>query len=104
MFLMDARVKSAHDESKTASLVSASRRGAGLDQFVDDRIHQRLERRVDDVRRYAHRGPVLAVLVLALDQHARYGLGAGIEDPHAIIRKLESVDVLLIVSEVLGQR
>ena len=51
-------------------------RRAGLDELVDDGIHQRLERGVDDVGRDADRGPVLAGLVLALDQHARHRFGA----------------------------
>src|SRR5712691_7984055 len=54
------------------------RRRAGPHELVDDRIHQRLERGVDDVGRDADRGPALAGLVLALDQDAGHRLGATI--------------------------
>src|ERR1700677_4057737 len=81
-----------------------SRRSARLHKLVDDRIHQRLERRVDDVRRDPDCGPVIAGFVCTLDQHARDGLGAGIEDTHTIIRELQSGDVALVFAKVLAQR
>src|SRR5262249_59408783 len=54
-------------------------------------------------RRDANRGPMLAGLVLALDQHPGYRLRAGVEDAHPIVGELESVDVALILAEVLAQ-
>src|SRR4051812_6902467 len=84
--------------------IMASRRRAGLDQLVHDRIHQRLERGIDDVGRDADRGPALPRFVLALDQHARYRFGAAIEDTHTIVGELETLDVFLILAEVLAQR
>src|SRR6202035_4231131 len=68
-----------------SSSVPCLPRRARLHQLVDDRIHQRLERGIDDVGRDADRGPMLAGLVLALDQHAGDRLGAAIEDAHAIV-------------------
>src|SRR5882672_12839847 len=79
---------------------AASRRRAGLDQLVDDRVHQRLERGIDDVGRDADRHPALAVLVLALDQHAGHRLRAGVEDTHAIVGELEAIDVALVLAEI----
>src|SRR5438128_8842000 len=81
-----------------------SSRRAGAHELVDDRIHQRLERGVDDVGRDADRGPALAGLVLALDQHPRHRLGAAVEDAYAIIGELEPLDVALVLAEVLAQR
>src|SRR5947209_15701041 len=81
-----------------------SRRSAGADQLVNDRIHERLERGINDVGRYADGGPTVAVLVLALDENARDGLRAAIEYPHAVIAELESADIALILAEVLAQR
>ena len=81
-----------------------SRRRSRLHQLVDDRIHQRLERRIDDVRRHPDGGPVLAVLVLALDQNPRHRLGAGVEDTHAVVGEIEPLDVALVLAEVLAQR
>src|SRR5215468_1223954 len=78
--------------------------GAGPHQLVDDRIHQRLERGVDDIGRDADRGPTLAGLVGALDQHARHRLGAAVEDAHAVVGELETLDVFLVLAEVLAQR
>src|SRR5438094_7695254 len=67
----------------------ASSRRAGLDELVDDGIHQRLERGIDDIGRHADRGPMLAGLVLALDQHPRHGFGSGVEDTDAIVGQLQ---------------
>src|ERR1044071_2763352 len=84
--------------------IMTSRRRAGFDQLVHDRIHQRLERGVDDIRRDADRGPALAGFVLALDQHARHRLGAAVEDTYAIVGQLQPADVFLVFSEILAQR
>src|SRR5580658_11097082 len=81
-----------------------SRRSARLHKLVDDRIHQRLERRVDDVRRDPDRRPTIAGFVGTLYQHARDGLGTGIEDTHTVIRELQSRDVALVFPKVLAQR
>src|SRR4051794_8592138 len=72
-----------------------SPRCARLYQLVEYRIHQRLERGVDDVGRDADRGPSLALLVLALDQHPRDRLGAAIEDTDAIVDQLQAIDEAL---------
>src|SRR5581483_10966727 len=80
------------------------RRSAGFDELVDDGIHQRLERGVDDVRRDPDRRPMIAGLVRAFDQDARHRLRAAIEDTHAIIGEREPGDVALIFAEVLAQR
>src|ERR1700692_1398720 len=87
-----------------SSSAPCSPRRAGFDQLVHDRIHQRLERGVDDVARDADRGPMLAGLVLALDQHAGDRLGAAVEDAHAIVREIEALDVFLVLAEILAQR
>src|ERR1700681_4266731 len=71
---------SGNSSDAMAPLAAHSRRRAGLHQLVDDRIHQRLERGVDDVGRHPDGGPALAALVLALDQDPRDRLGAGVED------------------------
>src|SRR6266850_712694 len=81
-----------------------SRRRAGLDQLVNNRIHQRLKRPVDDVGRNADGGPALALLVFALDQHPRYRLGAAIEDTDAVVDQLQAFDVFLVFAEILAQR
>ena len=52
------------------------RRHAELDQPVNDRVDQRLERGVDDVARYADRRPALAGRVAELDQNPRHGVRA----------------------------
>src|SRR5215468_10999845 len=78
--------------------VSALRRRAGPHELVDDRIHQRLERGVDDVGRDADRGPALPGLVLALDQDAGHRLGAAIENAHAVVGELEPADIALILA------
>src|SRR5437868_14737363 len=72
--------------------VLGSRRRAGLHQLVDNRIHQRLKRGVDDIRRYADRGPALAHLVFALDQVTGYGFGAAVKDPHTVVVPFHSFD------------
>ena len=84
------------------SHVKRSRRRAGLHQLVNHRIHQRLKRRVDDIGRYADRGPALAGLVFALDQHPRDRFRATIEDTHAIIGQLQAFDVPLVFAEILA--
>src|SRR5215510_13255122 len=83
---------------------AASHRRASLHQLVDDRVHQRLERGIDDIGRYPDRGPALAALVLAFDQHPGHRLRAGVEDTHAVIGELEAADVALVLAEVLAQR
>src|SRR6516165_9485573 len=80
------------------------RRRPGPHELVDDRIHQRLERGVDDVGRDADRGPALPGLILALDQDAGHRLGAAIENAHAVVGQLEPADVALILAQVLAQR
>src|SRR5580692_12799908 len=104
---------SLHSPSKTGvdALMRATRpkpwrsRGrAGFDQLVDDRIHQRLERGVDDVGRDSDRGPALAALVAALDQHPRHRLGAAVENAHPVVGELEPLDMALILADVLAQR
>src|SRR6516225_11090572 len=80
------------------------RRRAGAHELVDDRVHQRLERGIDDVGRDADRGPALSGLVLAFDQDARHRLGAAIENAHAVVGQLEPADIALILAEVLAQR
>src|SRR5437762_4692731 len=70
-------------------------RRARSDELVDDGVHQRLERGIDDVRRHADCRPALPGLVLALDQHARDRLGTAIEDTHAVIDKLKALDIFL---------
>ncbi|GCC47017.1 hypothetical protein chiPu_0031074, partial [Chiloscyllium punctatum] len=87
-----------------ALFVVHSRRRARLHQLVEHRIHQRLERGVDDIGRDADRGPALAGLVLAFDQNPRDRLGAAIEDTHAVVDQLQAIDVLLVLAEVLAQR
>ncbi len=54
--------------------------------------------------RHPDGGPALAVLIFAFDQHARHGLGAGIEDTHAVVGELQPGDIFLILAEVLAQR
>src|SRR5258708_19907191 len=66
-------------DGKSYELLPLPRR-AGAHELVDDRVHQRLERGVDDVGRDADRGPALSGLVLALDQDARHRLGAARPD------------------------
>src|SRR5260370_30263649 len=88
---------------KSYELLPLPRR-AGADERVDDRVHQRLERGVDDVGRDADRGPALSGLVLAVDQDARHRLGAAIENAHAVVGQLEPADIALILAEVLAQR
>src|ERR1700722_11174176 len=90
------------DNGSVHGRAQASRRRAGLDELVDDGIHQRLERRVDDVGRHPDGGPAFAALICALDQDARYRLGAGIEDTHAVVGEFEAADVALILAEVLA--
>src|SRR4051812_9283850 len=97
------RVASSQRDYDYSLLPFPSNRRARLDQLVDDRIHQRLERRVDDVGGDADRGPALAGLVLALDQHARYRLGAAVENAHPIVGEIEGIDIFLILAEVLAQ-
>src|SRR5271170_5804835 len=82
---------------------SASRPRAGFHKLIDDGIHQSLERGVDDVGGDADRGPAVAGLVGALDQHPRDRLGAAIEDANAVIGELKSLDVALIFAKVLAQ-
>src|SRR2546430_5825787 len=77
-------------------------RRAGAHELVHDRIHQRLKRRIDDVGRDADRGPALAGLVLALDQHTRYRFRAAIENAHALVGELEPADIALILTQVLA--
>src|SRR3974390_1998297 len=60
-----------------------SSRCAGFHQLVDDRVHQRLERGINDVGRYPDRCPALAPFVRTFDQNPRHRLGAAIEDAHA---------------------
>src|SRR5215813_14236069 len=79
------------------------RRRAGAHELVDDRIHQRLERGVDDVGRDADCGPALPGLVLALDQDAGHRLGATIENAHAVVGQFEPADIALILAEILAQ-
>src|SRR5262249_46986602 len=79
------------------------RRRPGPHELVDDRIHQRLERGIDDVGRDADRGPALAGLILALDQDAGHRLGATIENAHAVVGQLEPADIALILPEILAQ-
>src|SRR5215472_10623035 len=81
-----------------------SRRRSRFHELVYDGIHQRLERSIDNVWGHAHRPPMLAGLVGALDQNPGNGLGAAIEDADAIIRQRESGDETLIFAEVLAQR
>src|SRR6202035_583159 len=95
---------SGNSSDTTAPPAARLRRRAGLHQLVDDRIHQRLERGVDDVGRHPNGGPALAVLVLALDQDARDRLGAGVEDTHPVVSEFEAPDVGLVLAEVLAQR
>src|SRR6516164_2962909 len=80
------------------------RRRPGPHELVDDRIHQRLERGVDDVGRDADRGPALPGLILALDQDAGHRFGAAIENAHAVVGELEPADIALILAQVLAQR
>src|SRR5436190_19865736 len=89
---------------ETWSIIEGSRRCPRAHQLVDDRIHQRLERGIDDVGGNADRGPALAALVLALDQDAGHRLGATVEDTHAIVGQLEPVDIALILAKILAQR
>src|SRR5260370_21378918 len=88
---------------ETWSIILCSGRSAGSDQLVHDRIHQGLERRVDDVGRNSHGGPALAGFVLALDQHAGDRFSSGIENAHPIVAEVEALDVLLILAESLAQ-
>src|SRR6185437_5143458 len=81
-----------------------SRRRAGFHQLEDDRIHQGLERGIDDIRRHADRGPAFARLVLAFDEHARDRRSAAVEDAHTEVRELQAVDIFLVLAEVLAQR
>src|SRR5689334_19086606 len=72
---------------------SISPRRAGLHELIKHRIHQRLERSVDDVGRDTDRGPALPSLILALDQHARHRFRSAIEDTNAIVDQLQPLDV-----------
>src|SRR4051794_25036662 len=65
-------------------MTTPSRRRVRFHQFVNHRIHQGLERGVNDIGRYANGGPALSGLVFAFDQDSRDRLGAAIEDAHAI--------------------
>src|SRR5579871_4213710 len=78
-------------------------RRARFDELVDNRVHQRLERCIDDIGRDTDGTPRLALLVGAFDQNPRHGLGAAIEDTHAIIDQLEAFDEFLVLAEVLAQ-
>src|ERR1700732_3236275 len=81
-----------------------SRGSARLHQLGDDGIYQRLKRGINDVGRDPDRGPALAALVPALDQHARHRLGAAVEDAHPVVGELEPLDVALILADILAQR
>src|SRR5262250_1133558 len=81
-----------------------SRWRAGAHELVDDRIHERLKRGIDDVGRDTDRRPTLAGFVLALDQHAGDCLGPAVEDAHAVVGQLEPADVALVFAEVFAQR
>src|SRR3954463_8214594 len=81
-----------------------SGRRTRLDELVDDGIHQRLERGIDDIGRHADRGPMLAGLVFALDQHPRHGFSARVENTDAVVGQLQPLDELLVLAEVLAQR
>src|SRR3954465_6227501 len=78
-------------------------RRARLHQLVDHRIHQRLERGVDDVGGHPDRSPAVAVLVLALDQGARDRAGAAVEDTDAIVYQRQAFDIFLVLAEILAQ-
>src|SRR6266849_7071347 len=80
-----------------------SRRRTGLDELIDDRIHQRLERSIDDVRRDTDRGPAFTGLVLTLDENTGDRAGAAVENTHAIVGQLEAFDITLILAEILAQ-
>ena len=56
-------------------------------ELVDDRIGQRLERGIDDIRRHAHRGPAIALAVGAFHHDAGHRLGAAGEDAHLVIHQ-----------------
>src|SRR5271170_794526 len=86
------------------SIMFGSSRRAGFHELINDGIHQRLERSVDDVGGNADRGPAVAGLVGALDQHPRDRLGAAVENAHAVIGEFKSLDVALILAKVLAQR
>ena len=43
-------------------------------------------------------------LVLELDQHARHGVGAALEDADLVVDELEVLDYRLVLAEVLAQR
>ena len=101
---MPADVARADYNCRTGNADCITGRRAGLHQLVDDRIHQRLERRIDDIGRHADRGPTLALLVLALDQHPRHRFRAAVEDTHAIIDQLQPLDVSLVFAKILAQR
>src|SRR6185437_6560417 len=75
---------------------------SGFDQLVDDRIHQRLERSVDDVGRHPDRRPMIAGLVLAFDQDPGHGLRTAVEDAHAIIDEFQPGDEALTFAEILA--
>src|SRR6202795_5260301 len=81
-----------------------SRRRAGFHQLINDGIHQRLERRIDDVGGDADRGPAIAGFVGAFDQDAGDGLRAAVEDTHALDGEFEPGDEALIFTELLAQR
>ena len=56
-------------------------------QLVNDGVSQRLERRIHDVGRHAHRGPAVALAVGAFHHHARHRLGAAGEDAHFVVHQ-----------------
>src|SRR5262249_24979135 len=76
----------------------------GAHELENDRIHQRLERRFNDIRRHPNRRPALARFVAAFDQHAGHRAAAPIEDSDPIVGQFETGDERLVFAEILAQR
>src|SRR5580700_9912882 len=72
--------------------VEASGDARFLHQLIGDGVGQGLEGGVDEIPRDADRGPALAAPVAELDEHARHGVRAALEDAHLIVEELEILD------------
>ena len=97
--LVGARLVDRRDGARTGarpcacSTRSAARRG-GVQQAEDDRVGERLPRRLDDVRRHADGGP-RALAVGGVDQHPgdRTGGRRPVEDADLVVGQVDAVEL-----------
>ncbi len=73
-------------------------------QLPVDRVEQRLEAGVDDIRAHADGGPAPPPAIFAVDDHARDRLGATLGDAHLEVDQLHVVDTGLVRAKILTQR